>query len=52
MACENCEYWKPQYAPYINKLIMCCTKEEKTIATGNCRDFKRDSGAKTNGDHG
>ena len=41
MACENCKYWKPTYAPYVHKMIMTCTNETTEDKSGRCKEFKR-----------
>ena len=27
MICDNCKYWQPVYAPYIKRLVPCCTRK-------------------------
>ena len=41
MACENCKYWKPSYAPFLHRYVMECTKKERKGESGGCRHFQR-----------
>ena len=38
MLCDYCKYWQPVYAPYIKRLVPCCTKRN------NEPDLKWESG--------
>lgn len=40
MACENCKFWEPVFAPYAKKMVMCCTAP-KEGETGGCKYFQR-----------
>lgn len=38
MECDTCKYWQPVYAPYIKRLVPCCTnKSKKTWEVGPCK---------------
>lgn len=41
MACENCRYWQPEYAPYIKRMVMSCVSPSKKSEPGGCKSFKR-----------
>ena len=41
MACENCKYWKPEYAKAADKIVMTCTIPTRAEEAGRCSHFKR-----------
>ena len=41
MACENCKYWKPEYAKAADKIVMTCTIPTRSEEAGRCSHFKR-----------
>lgn len=41
MACENCKYWKPEYAAAADKIVMTCTIPTRNNESGKCAHFKR-----------
>ena len=43
MACENCKYWKPSYAPFLHRFVMECTKKERKGEPFGCRHFQRNA---------